>query len=286
MTTHVVCSTPAVLPPSQICRILSESADPHGLNDASNGPRASTRTNAAAHLPTLVDARHAALLAVRASTEAWLSVNRGRSAADDQLNDQEGPPLSAWIVNRDHLDLLLTAAVGWKLTKPEQSDETGRMLWRENLASVAYRYPGDHDGERPGPDDFRDRNVHTYRFRPYPGRVDPEVVATAATSLAYQSCEHPGWQASAACQWVTRMREQADARIDAYRAEYGPVDPDRQACGERGWYVLIDIHGNRCVRSSDGWDVSDRGVFTRAAALRATPTQPPGVTGTPERGTL
>lgn len=179
--------------------------------------------------------------------------------------------MSAWIVSRDHLDLLLTAAVAWDLTAAEQADETGRMLWKENLASVAYLYPADRDGDRPGPLGFRDRDVDTYRFRCYPGRVDPEVVATAAASLAYQSCEHPGWKASTARQWVTRLHEHASTRIAAYLAEYGPVDPERQAPGEHGWYVLVDQNGNRHNTSGDGWTVPDRGVFTRAAALRTTP---------------
>ena len=193
--------------------------------------------------------------------------------------------MSAWIVNRDHLDLLLTAALAWELTGPEQADETGRMLWKENLASVAYRYPADRDGQRPGPHDFRDRDVDIYRFRPYPGRVDPEVVATAAASLAYQSCEHPGWEASPACRWVTRLHEHASARIPACLAEYGPVDPSRQAHGEHGWYVHIDQDCNQHIRSGDGWAVPDRGVFTRAAALRTNPTQPPSADDSPSRGT-
>lgn len=180
--------------------------------------------------------------------------------------------MSAWIVNRDHLDLLLTAALEWDLITGEHADATGRLLWKENLASVAHRYPADRDGHRPGPNGLRDRDVDTYQFRPYPGRVDPEVVAMAAASLIYQSCERPGWAVSDARHWVTRLREQATARIPAYLAEYGPVDPTRQAPGEHGWYVLIDEEGNRTIQSSDGWSVPSRQVFTRAAQLRTPPT--------------
>ncbi|MFI7598239.1 hypothetical protein [Actinoplanes sp. NPDC049681] len=98
--------------------------------------------------------------------------------------------MSAWIVSRDHLDLLLTAAIAWEITPPGEADRTGQMLWKEDLASVAYRYPHDRDGDRPGPIDFRDGHVDTYHFQPYPGQVDPEVVAAATVSLAYQSCEN------------------------------------------------------------------------------------------------
>ncbi|GAA2470932.1 hypothetical protein [Winogradskya humida] len=176
--------------------------------------------------------------------------------------------MSAWIVSRDHLDLLLTAALAWEITPPGEADKTGRMLWRENLASVAYRYPYDRDGDRPGPIDFRDRHVDTYRFRPYPGRVDPDVVAAAADSLVCQSCEHPGWSTSTACRWTTRLREQATARVAAYLDEHGPVDPQRQTRGEQGWYVVVDQDGREHVRCGDGWSVPDRGVFTRAVELR------------------
>jgi hypothetical protein len=183
--------------------------------------------------------------------------------------------MSAWIVNRDHLDLLLTAALAWNLITGEQADATGRLLWKANLASVAYRYPADRDGRRPSPDGLRDRDVNTYRLRPYPGRVDPEVVVAAANSLVYQSCDYPGWAASDACHWVTRLREQAQARVAAYRAAHGPVDPTRQAPDEHGWYVLIDRNGERTTMSRDGWFVPSREVFTRAAALRTPPA--PGI---------
>ncbi|MEU8664688.1 hypothetical protein [Actinoplanes philippinensis] len=176
--------------------------------------------------------------------------------------------MSAWIVDRDHLDLLLTAAVQWNLITADQADDTGRMLWKENLASVAYRYPRDRDGGRPGPHGFRDRDVDTYRYRPYPGRIDPEVIEAAAGSLWYQSCEHPGWHDSAAAQWVNRLLQLAAGRIPAYLAEHGPVDPRRQAPGETGWYVLVDLAGKRQTRSADGWSVPDRDVLHRAAALR------------------
>jgi hypothetical protein len=49
------------------------------------------------------------------------------------------------------------------------------------------------------------------------------------------------------------------------------VDPDRQARGEHGWHVLTDHDGTRHVRSADGWAVTDRNVFIRAAALRTAP---------------
>jgi len=179
--------------------------------------------------------------------------------------------MSAWIIGSDHLDLLLTAAQSWDLLNPDDADETGRMLWRENLASVAYRYPGDRDGDRPGPIDFTDRDVDSYHFQPYPGPADPEVVEPAAASLAYQSCEHPAWAASPACAFVTRLNTEARNRTSGYIAEHGPVDLALQPPGDRGWYVMVDLQGLRQNVCGDGWHVPDRDVFIRAAALRIPP---------------
>lgn len=179
--------------------------------------------------------------------------------------------MSAWIIGSDHLDLLLTAALSWDLLNPGDADETGRMLWQENLASVAYCYPADRDGDRPGSIDFKDRDVDAHHFQPYPGPVDPEVVEPAAASLAYQSFEHPGWAASPACAFVTRLNTEARDRTSAYIADHGPVDLALQPPGDRGWYVMVDLQGQRQNVCGDGWHVPDRDVFIRAAALRIPP---------------
>ena len=70
----------------------------------------------------------------------------------------------------------------------EERDQLGRVLWRLNLESVAFRYPGDKSGERPGPADFEDSDVHTYTWwpsRPTTTRGRLEKLAT----LLYQSSE-------------------------------------------------------------------------------------------------
>ena len=77
-------------------------------------------------------------------------------------------------------------------------------LWVENVRSVAYRYPGDGDGERPGPNGFRDADATSYVWRAakptlpemgYAG-FDPNNPAHALQQVqcyTYQSCEHPEW---------------------------------------------------------------------------------------------
>lgn len=82
------------------------------------------------------------------------------------------------------------------------------MLWRECLASLAFRYPGDGDGERPGPAEFRDGDVDTYTWR---WAVAPtrEALHSLIRCYIYQSCEHPEWERSAAC----RLAGELDAPL-------------------------------------------------------------------------
>lgn len=117
--------------------------------------------------------------------------------------------MSAWIVSKNHIDTLVYQAMKQRLIEPEQADATGRMLWAENLKSVAYRYPTDKDGERPGPDDFKDSDVLTYTYAEprrlpaseYGAAFDPDdegAVVIQVECYEYQSCEHPGYAASPA----------------------------------------------------------------------------------------
>ena len=116
--------------------------------------------------------------------------------------------MSAWIVSKNHIDYMVTAIIRAELTA-RTPDETGRMLWRECLASVASRYPGDGDGERPGPLGFRDSDVDTYTWT-----ETPELTAgglhTTMACYRYQSCEHPEWDGSEA-EIITRKLYEATA---------------------------------------------------------------------------
>src|SRR3990167_6369715 len=100
----------------------------------------------------------------------------------------------------------------------ESADRIGAMLIRENVASVAYRYPDDTDETRPGP-------RPCYWLEPYAYRTghDPLVgsrgqvawsarrpTAVEGLKLAdhfeYQACEHPGWEASEAKAFLEALR--------------------------------------------------------------------------------
>ena len=141
--------------------------------------------------------------------------------------------MSAWIVDRAHIDLMVTAGLDfsgqhlslrWWWDNPLRSDEltplnadaVGRMLWAENLASVAARYPADKSGERPGPSGFRDEDVESYRFDSIPGRIDPVVVLKSIDCYEYQSCEHKGWRTSEAHAFCDALRKAAIGRLTGY----------------------------------------------------------------------
>lgn len=145
--------------------------------------------------------------------------------------------MSAWIVGRAHIDVLVQALCeGEHVT--DDPDSVGRVLWRENLRSVAYRYPGDTgNGDRPGPISFRDSDVDTYRYRRPRNKPDLEALLVAIDCYEYQSCEHPGWASSTAEMWTSTLRQ---ALLDA--------GVKRPAAGSRmeAWgYSEADVHGER-----------------------------------------
>ena len=133
--------------------------------------------------------------------------------------------MSAWIVSREHIDVLVTAL---HPAEKHQADELGRMLWGECLRSVAHRYPCDQDGVRPGPCDFRDSDVDTYTFTPR--EVPPSWVLSAAQCYAYQSCEHPQWEASRARQIIAELVARY-ATYERSRDHNRPLGPDNPPGG-------------------------------------------------------
>jgi hypothetical protein len=110
--------------------------------------------------------------------------------------------VSAWIVARAHIDVLVLAGVQFGVSyEPDSSGHIGPAvmaaagadLWAENHRSVNCRY-----GEDTEPPSY-----------PAPtGEVilDPVAVVKAIDCFAYQSCEHAGWDASRAADYCGRLR--------------------------------------------------------------------------------
>lgn len=103
--------------------------------------------------------------------------------------------MSAFLVTREHIDLIVAAVEAWdRFDEFVDFEELGQTLWQENARSVAYRYPN-----HPAP-------VVRYKCRPgrYP-EPDPVVVLKQIACLRYQSCERPDWEESRACKLLGRI---------------------------------------------------------------------------------
>lgn len=150
--------------------------------------------------------------------------------------------MSAYIVDKVTIDLLVSAGIEfahdqgihWNgssnptLWEPRQvtrktADEIGRMLWAENLASVAHRYPGDMSGSRPGPVGFADADVETYRWEPVRDvERGPLAVLSVLATYEYQSGENVmRWDHSEARRYCDALRKAAIQRIRGYADQFG-----------------------------------------------------------------
>lgn len=112
--------------------------------------------------------------------------------------------MSAWIVSRAHIDALVQG-LGESELVTRHPDEVGRALWAECLKSVAYRYPNDGDGERPGPINFRDADVTTYTYRRPTAKLTRHDLLDAAQCWAYQSSEHPDFHDGEPWKWIAGL---------------------------------------------------------------------------------
>ena len=80
-------------------------------------------------------------------------------------------------------------------------DTLGRMLWRENLASITARYPDTLENLDAVPGVIGEAwETETYTYGPGVKVVnlDPLGLIGAMRGYGYQSCEHQGWWFSAA----------------------------------------------------------------------------------------
>jgi hypothetical protein len=156
--------------------------------------------------------------------------------------------MSAWIVSKEHVDVLTRFAIersrgtfgfswwqvdadgryaGWRKldehgpgVDPERftPSQLGQVLVSENVRSVHHRYPSDDvdAGELPGPCD-------AYYLAPYvyedPGYVlSPGEVFKAIDCLDYQSCETDDWHQTEAFALLRSLREEACAMVNGYEA--------------------------------------------------------------------
>jgi hypothetical protein len=130
--------------------------------------------------------------------------------------------MSAYICNPEHFGILGAYASqrGCVISEWDHSrtpnalitnaQRVARGLARENIRSVAYRYPNDQDGDRPGPclldaDIEEAAAIYAAHFIRHPQRPTPVRVLKLVSGLDYQSCETNDWTETLAyrqLQWI------------------------------------------------------------------------------------
>jgi hypothetical protein len=155
--------------------------------------------------------------------------------------------MSAWVVSKAHIDAMITAGlkngghygsnmrwyfrdngVGELLI--DNASEVGQMLWNENLKSIHGRYPDTLEGGPvPGPIDFEESDVVTYRYDDrlwMSGRkIDPVAMLKAISCYEYQSCEHREWPDSEAFAFCKVLEASIINMLPGYKdAKWGVDD--------------------------------------------------------------
>lgn len=153
--------------------------------------------------------------------------------------------MSAFMVGKEHIDALVTAALAigqegplrwfahpltdeesalahqvgapWGAEGPEiarrlsryataeEADRIGQMVTRENRLSVNHRY-----------NESEVEDIYAYDGPAQVRSVDPVVILKAIDCYEYQSCEHPGWEASEAFAFCQALRRRMIRRLPGY----------------------------------------------------------------------
>jgi hypothetical protein len=141
--------------------------------------------------------------------------------------------MSAYIVSREHIQYLVTAATSsvvlgrhggpfhwfWRRQLQElkphddaRAAEIGQMLWAENGKSINARYADDDEHKMVYGD-------HVPAICP----MDQIQIIKAIHCYGYQSCEHDGWEESKAKAFVDAILDLVVYRLPGYDdAEWGP----------------------------------------------------------------
>ena len=122
--------------------------------------------------------------------------------------------MSAYVVEKEHIDALVRAAVVARLwywhdgtshsVTNLTADETGRMLWLENVCSVATRYEESDLDELPGA-----METQAYFWPPIlllRGQASPVEILKSIACYEYQTCEHDAWKDSEAAAFCSALR--------------------------------------------------------------------------------
>ena len=139
-----------------------------------------------------------------------------------------GSAVNAW----NHNDLICRA------------QEVAKGLAKENIRSVATRYPDDVSGSRPGPcllDEEIEEAAAIYAGyfvanQSYLSALSPEQVLVLCSSLDYQSSETDDWETTTAFKQLQWIRDAAIRKLPGYEAASWAFDlpiPEIEALYER-----------------------------------------------------
>jgi hypothetical protein len=122
--------------------------------------------------------------------------------------------MSAFLLGKRHIDTLVTHANLRRISGTEDRDAVGRMLIRENIASVEGRHP-DTEGK---PDSMPGEYLEAdgYSFSTYGLHFTPAAVLKAIACYEYQSCEHKGWKDSKAAELCEALRHELINALPGY----------------------------------------------------------------------
>lgn len=158
--------------------------------------------------------------------------------------------MSAYILNPEHLGILGAYAALHRVVitqwSHEQSVKSAQQvaigLARENIRSVATRYPGDLDGQRPGPG-LKDAEIeeaaaiYAGYFLAHPQSITPVQILRLIDCLDYQSCETDNWPQTLAFRQLNWIRGAATRSLPGYdqaQWEFTQPIPEIEALYERG----------------------------------------------------
>lgn len=113
--------------------------------------------------------------------------------------------MSAWLVSKEHIDVLVTAAISLDVVQEEGASIVGNTLWQENATSLRYRYEdADEYWDLPAPD--------AYKFEPRPVE-SLYYVNHQVHCFNYQACEHPEYEDSPAYLFVLAITHAMEEKL-------------------------------------------------------------------------
>jgi len=138
--------------------------------------------------------------------------------------------MSAWIVQKEHIDVLIKSALTFVKGEDELGDlnKLGRMLWHENAASVGYRY-SHHDDPLMG---FKLWEADAYEYTDPGFSPTPKEASCTAHCYNYQTCEHPSWEISDAFDFTLALLDKLERKGQEIEYE-GPWGWDAESVKAR-----------------------------------------------------